>query len=110
MKDREALNILMKDRIYDISEFSAAVAHAGWRLFDCQWHDYVENDPAIIKHLCGVLLDIKFEDGSRGTYSGHGRFNDKIGWYFELDDQHKTCFTEKAVIEHWMANPTYREG
>ena len=58
--------------------------------------------------MCEVWLDIVFPDGSRGTYAGHGSYSKEKGFYFEVD--HKTYFTERAVIKHWMAIPRYREN
>lgn len=107
MKDREAINILQSKKINDINEFSAAVAHAGNRLIDCQWHDYVEDDPRIFGHMCGVWLDMEFEDGSRGTYPGHGCYTTERGFYFEVD--RTSYLLERATIKHWMAIPKYRE-
>lgn len=75
MKDIEAINILSGKVKCSMENFARAIAIASNRLIACRWRDYVENDPEIMNHMCEVLLDVKFEDGSRGTYSGHGNYS-----------------------------------
>lgn len=109
LNDQEAIAILRKAKVEDIQEFSAAVAYAGNRLIDLQWHDYVVNDPKLPRFGAKVILGIKYTDGSKGSVDGIALYNDKTNErYLDIVPEHKNMYTDGAVIEKWMKYPEYK--
>lgn len=109
LTDHEAINILRKAKIENIQEFSAAVAYAGNRLIDLQWHDYVVNDHQLPRFGAKVILGIKYDDGSRGSVEGIALRDEKTGErYLDVAYNQKNRYTDGAIIEKWMRYPDYR--
>ena len=105
MTDQEAIGILLRKVDHTTDEYCNAIVRAVNRLIECQWHEYVENDPSIYNNMIDVLLDIEYEDGSRGTVRGCGSYSAERGVYYE--PAFKSYFTERAAIKHWMPYPKY---
>ena len=114
MNDQEAIKIQfngVKDSDGKITEESKqnyfkALAIAGNRLIECQWHEYHEG--SYFLPVGDALLDIEFDDGSNGTYVG-------FGWWKTEGDETihylipKSSLTGEYKIKHWMKMPQYQK-
>jgi hypothetical protein len=106
MKDHEAINILGQKHVDDIKQWSSAIAHAGNRLIDCQWHDYIKGSHTT-PFCCDLLLDVWFDDESHGTFCGTSipRKDEDGNLYFSLEVDN--C--KDGTVKHWMKFPEYKD-
>jgi hypothetical protein len=104
--DKEAIKTL-SGKITNIEDYSKAVAIAGNRLIDCQWHEYHEGDHNIV--FGGYyILDLYFDDESHGSFIGTCEYDaDKD--IFVLEPCHKSP-NIKSTIRYWMKVPTRRNN
>ena len=110
MTDKEALDILINAKIDDIEAWSEAICIAVKRLNECQWHDYIEGSYSnnyLFSFGRRMILGIRYDDGSRGTVSGHVMYDMDKGYYLEIDHEEKNYLTNNAVIEKYMKYPDY---
>jgi chitinase len=105
MTDKEAIKTL-GSKLTNIDDYSKAVAIAGNRLIDCQWHEYKEGDYDLF-FGGDYILDLCFEDGSHGSFAGMCRFNSEGRPV--LAPVHETP-SIKSTIRYWMKFPNYREN
>lgn len=108
MTDQKAFDILAKGTTTNGDEYFKALTHAINRFIECRWYDYVEDDPLLYNNMMDLLLDIEYEDGSRGTVEGYVGFDSNRN-VMCLKPVRKSHFTERATIKRWMKFPRYHK-
>lgn len=111
ISDKEALDILSGKKKKDMDLWCQAITVAAKRLQDCQWHDYNPETFARdyrVTFGSKVILGIRYDDGSKGSVSGFVNYDMQKGYYLCMDAEHKSYFTENAVIEKYMKYPDYK--